>query len=65
MFVLACVCLPVVPSLPVDDRVTEKEPAKEPEDPYHEQEAAAAAAYESEGKFHRPLRERLHPCEDV
>ena len=76
MFVLACVCLPVVPSLPVDDGVTEKERAEEyegqyhepePEDPYREQEAAAAAAdaYVSEGKFHRPLRERLHPCEDV
>jgi hypothetical protein len=37
-----------------------------PEDPYREQEAAAVAdAYVSEGKFHRPLRERLHPCEDV
>ena len=62
---LACVCLPVVPFSPVDHGVTEEEPAKEPEDPYHEQEATAAAAYESEGKFHRPLRERLHPCEDV
>ena len=63
---LACVCLPVVPFSPVDHGVTEEEPAKEPEDPYHEQEAAAAAdAYASEGKFHRPLRERLHPCEDV
>ena len=49
----------------VDHGVTEEEPAKEPGDPYHEQEAAAADAYESEGKFHRPLRERLHPCEDV
>jgi len=45
MFVLACVCLPIVPSLPVDDGVTEKERAEEyegqyhepkPEDPYHE-----------------------------
>ena len=36
-----------------------------PEDPYREQEVAAADAYESEGKFHQPLRERLHPCEDV
>ena len=59
---------------PVDHGVTEEEPAKEyedqyrepePEDPYHEQDAAAAAVYVSEGKFHRPLRERLHPCEDV
>ena len=58
---LACVCLPVVPFSPVDHGVTEKEP----EDPYYEQEAAAADAYASEGKFHRPLRERLHPCEDV
>ena len=62
---LACVCLPVVPFSPVDHGVTEEEPAKEPEDPYHEQEAAADDAYASEGKFHRPLRERLHPCEDV
>ena len=63
---LACVCLPVVPFSPVEHGVTEEEPAKEPEDPYREQEAAAttADAYESEGKFHRPLRERLHPCED-
>jgi hypothetical protein len=54
--------------------VIEEEPAKEYEgqyggpeleDPYREQEAAADAAYVSEGKFHRPLRERLHPCEDV
>ena len=37
----------------VDHGVTEEEPAKEPEDPYHEQEAAAAAdAYVGEGKFH-------------
>ena len=49
----------------VDHRVTEEEPAKEPEDPYREQEATAADAYESEGKFHQPLRERLHPCDDV
>ena len=73
---LACVCLPVVPFSPVDHGVTEEEPAKEyegqysepePEDPYREQEAAAAAAdaYVREGKFHRPLRGRLHPCEDV
>ena len=53
-----------MPFSPVDQGVTEEEPAKEPEDPYHEQEAAADA-YASEGKFHRPLRERLHPCEDV
>ena len=62
-----------MPFLPVDHGVTE-EPAKEYEgqyrepesgDPYREQEAAAAAAYVSEGKFHRPLLERLHPCEDV
>ena len=62
---LACVCLPVVLFSPVDHGVTEQEPAKEPEDPYREQEAAAADAYESEGKFHRPLCERLHPCEDA
>ena len=62
---LACVCLPVVPFSPVDHGVTEEELAKEPEDPYHEQEAIADDAYSSEGKFHRPLRERLHPCEDV
>ena len=70
---LACVCLPVVPFSPVDHGVTEEEPAKEyegqycepePEDPYREQ-GAAADTYVSEGKFHRPLRERLHPCEDV
>ena len=63
-----------MPFSPVDHRVNEEEPAKEyecqyrepePEDPYREQEAAAAAAYVSEGKFHLPLRERLHPCEDV
>ena len=54
-----------MPFSPVDHGVTEDEPAKVPEDPYHEQEAAAADAYASEGKFHRPLRERLHPCEDV
>ena len=65
MIVLACVCLPVVSFLPVDDRVTEEERAEEPEDPCHEQEAAATDAYISEGKFHRPLREWLHPCEDV
>ena len=35
----------------------------EPEDPYRDQEAADA--YVSEGKFHRLLHERLHPCEDV
>ena len=62
---LACVCLPVVPFSLIDHGVTEEEPAKEPEDPYHEQEAAAADAYESEGKFHRPLREQLHPREGV
>ena len=71
---LACVCLPVVPFSPVDHGVTEEEPAKEyegqyrepePEDPYREQEDAAADEYISEGKFDRPLRERLHPCEDV
>ena len=71
---LACVCLPVVPFSPVDHGVTEEEPAKEyegqyrepePEDPYREQEAATADAYVSEGKFHRLLHERLHPCEDV
>ena len=54
-----------MPFSPVDHGVTEEEPAKEPEDPYHEQEAADDDAYASEGKFHRPLRERLHPCEDV
>ena len=63
-----------MPSLPVDDGVTEKERTEEyegqyrepePEDPYREQEATAADAYVSEGKFHRSLRERLHPCEDV
>ena len=42
-----------MPFLPVDHGVTEEEPAKEPEDPYHEQEAAAATdAYVGEGKFH-------------
>jgi hypothetical protein len=52
-----------VPFSPVDHGVNEEEPAKEyagqysepePEDPYREQEAAAAAAYVSKGKFHRP-----------
>ena len=56
----------------VGDGVIEEERAEEhecqysepePEDPYRDQEAADA--YVSEGKFHRPLRERLHPCEDV
>jgi hypothetical protein len=41
-----------VPFPPVDHAVTEEEPAKEPEDPYREQEAAANDAYVSEGKFH-------------
>jgi len=59
---------------PIDDEVIEEERAEEYEvqyheleleGPYREQEAAAADAYVSEGKFHRPLRERLHPCEDV
>ena len=49
----------------IDHGVTEEEPSKEPEGPYNEQEAAADDVYASEGKFHRPLRERLHPCEDV
>ena len=72
MFVLACVSLPVVLFPSVGDGVIEEERAEkhecqysepEPEDPYRDQEAADA--YVSEGKFHRPLRERLHPCEDV
>ena len=46
---LACVYLPFVPFSPVDHGVAEEEPAKEPEDPYHEQEYAAADAYASEG----------------
>ena len=65
MIVLVCVCLPVVPFLPVDNGVTEEERPEEPEDLCHEQEADATDAYVSEGKFHRPLREWLHPCEDV
>ena len=69
MFVLACVYLPVVSFPSVGDGVIEEEHAEEhegqyhelePEDPYRDQEAADA--YVSEGKFHRPLRERLHPC---
>ena len=72
MFVLACVYLPVVSFPSVADRVIEEERAEEhkvqyrepePEDPYRDQEAADA--YGSEGKFHRPLRERLHPFEDI
>ena len=72
MFVLACVYLPVVSFPSVGDGVIEEERAEEhegqsrepgPKDPYRDQEAADA--YVSEGKFHRPLRERLHPCEDV
>ena len=72
MFVLACVYLPVVSFPSVGDGVIEEERAEEhkgqyrepeQEDPYRIQEAADA--YVSEGKFHRPLRERLHPCEDV
>ena len=72
MFVLACVYLPVVSFSSVGDGVIEEERAEEhegpyrepePENPYRDQEAADA--YVSEGKFHRPLRERLHPCEDV
>ena len=54
-----------MPFSPVDHGVTEDEPAKEPEDPDREQETAAVDAYVSEGKFHRSLRERLHPCEDA
>ena len=63
-----------MPFSPVEHVVTEEEPAKEYEDqyrepeledPYREKEVAAADAYVSEGKFHRPLRERLHPCDDV
>ena len=74
ILLLACVYLPFVPFSPVDHGVAEEEPAKEyegqyrepePEDPYCEQEAAAADAYVSEGKFHQPLHERLHPMEDV
>ena len=61
---LACVYLPVVSFPSVDGGVME-ERAEEPEDPCHEQEAAATDAYVSEGKFHRPLRERLHSCEDI
>jgi len=47
VFVLACVCLSVVPFPPVEDGVTEEERAEdfggqyhepEPEDPYREQE---------------------------
>ena len=61
-----------MPFSPVEHGVTEEELTKEyegqyrepePEDPYRDQEAAKA--YVSEGKFHRPLLERLHPCEDV
>ena len=72
MFVLACVYLPVVLFPSVGDGVIEEEHAEEhegqyrepePEDPYRDQEAADT--YVSEGKFHRPLPERLHPCEDV
>ena len=55
----------------IADGVTEEENTEEfgdqyrepePEDPYRNQEAADA--YVSEGKFHRPLRERLYPCEE-
>ena len=72
MFVLACVYLPVVSFPSVGDGVIEEECAEEhegqyrepePEDPYRDQEATDA--YVNEGKFHRPLLERLHPCEDV
>ena len=72
MFVLACIYLPVVSFPSVGDGVIEEERAEEhegqyrelePEDQYRDQEAADA--YVSEGKFLRPLRERLHPCEDV
>ena len=58
----------------VDTGVNEGEPVEEFAEQYrepeledlcHEQEAAATDAYISEGKFHRPLRERLHPCEDI
>ena len=62
---LACVYLPVVSFPSVDGGVIEEERAEEPEDPCHEQEAAATDAYVSEGKFHQPLCEWLHPCEDV
>ena len=68
MFVLACVYFPVVSFPSVGDGVIEEEHEgqyrePEPEEPYRDQEAANA--YVSECKFHRPLRERLHPCEDV
>ena len=72
MFVLACVYLLVVSLPSVGDGVIEEERAEEhegqycepePEDPYRDQEATDA--YVSEAKFHRPLRERLHPCEDI
>ena len=72
MFVLSCVYLPVVSFPFVGDGVIEEERTEEhegqyrepePEDPYHDQETADA--YISEGKFHRPLCERLHPYEDV
>ena len=72
MFVLVCVYLPVVSFPSVGDGVIEEERAEEhegqyrepePEDPYRDQEAANA--YVSECKFHRPLRERLHPRDDV
>ena len=62
MFVFACVYLPVVSFPSVGDGVIE-ERAEEHEGQYRDQEAADS--YVSEGKFHRPLRERLHPCEDV
>ena len=74
MFVLA-LCLFVMRAvIVVADGVTEEENAEEfgdqyrepePEDPYREEEATATDANVSEGKFHRPLRERLYPCEDV
>ena len=72
MFVLACVYLPVVSFPSVGDGVIEEERTEEHEGQYREPELEelyrdqeAADVYVSEGKFHRPLRERLHPCEDV
>ena len=43
-----------MPFLPIDHGVTEEEPAKEPEDPYREQEAAAADRTKAKASFIDP-----------
>ena len=44
---------------------TDAIPEEDSENQGDQERATSDDAYASEGKFHRPLRERLHPCEDV